>query len=62
MPDGVSDRLYDFPLIDGGFDPDLGITDVVVEKGPRTSFIELQGFRADQTLDVFTANGEPKGS
>ena len=61
LPDGVSDRLYDFPLNNGEFAPDLGVTSVEFEEGPRTGFIGLTGLRANSKIDTFSANGEPIG-
>lgn len=57
IPDGVSNRVNDFPVIDEGIDPDLGVTEVLVEKGPRTNFTEFSGFREGQVLDSYTADG-----
>jgi hypothetical protein len=61
LPDGVSDRLYDFPLNNGEFAPELGVTSVEFEEGPRTSFVGLIGLRANSKIDSFSANGEPIG-
>lgn len=62
LPEGVSDRVYDFPIEDGGWAPELGVTDVAFFPGPRTSFKEFQGFRKDQQIQTFKANGEPAGT
>ena len=59
LPDGVSDRLYDFPILDGEFNPELDVTNVEFEEGPRTSFVSLTGLRANSKIDTFGANGEP---
>jgi len=61
LPDGVSDRLYDFPLNNGEFAPELGVTSIEFEEGPRTSFVGLIGLRANSKIDSFSANGEPIG-
>lgn len=61
LPDGVSDRLYDFPLSNGEFAPDLGVTSVEFDEGPRTSFVGLTGLRANSKIDTFSANGDPIG-
>jgi len=61
LPDGVSDRLYDFPLSNGDFAPELGVTNKELEEGPRTSFVNLIGLRANSKIDSFSANGEPIG-
>jgi hypothetical protein len=61
LPDGVSDRLYDFPLSNGEFAPDIGVTSVEFEEGPRTGFVGLTGLRANSKIDTFSANGDPIG-
>jgi len=59
MPDGVSNRIYDIPIVDGDLDPDLGIIgDIeVINKGPRVGFLSWQGFRVEQTLYSFKPDG-----
>jgi hypothetical protein len=65
MPDGVSNKVYDFPLIDGDWAPELEIIeeDQVerVETGPRppVGFVELNGFSVGQRLITFTPDGQP---
>jgi hypothetical protein len=63
MPDGVSDRLVDFKLIDDAFDPDLNVSSVGLgEKIPQETFVAWQGFRVDQLLNAFDKNGVPVGT
>jgi hypothetical protein len=63
MPDGVSDRLYDFSLDDGEFSKELGFkTASWISKNPLPSFVEQQDLQAGQHFETFTANGEPAGS
>ena len=61
LPDGVSDRLYDFPIVNGEFAPDLGVTSTEFEEGPRTSFVNFTGLRAKSSIDTFSADGKPIG-
>jgi hypothetical protein len=64
MPDGVSNRVYDFPLIDGDWAPELEIAEedqvVRVEAGPRppVGFAELNGLSVGQRLITFNENGQ----
>ena len=63
MPDGASDRLYNFPLVDGGFDPDLGVSEINIgDKVPQQAFVAWQGFRKDQLLLALNENGELIGT
>ncbi len=59
MPDGVSNIVYDFPIINGEFDPDLGIYGEIelLSEGPKTTFVEWQGFQVDQQLTSFLKDG-----
>lgn len=60
LPQGVSDRLYDFPLIDGEFNPELGFKDARwISKNPLPTFVEQQDLQAGQYFETFTSNGEP---
>lgn len=61
LPKGVSNKLYDFPIINNEIDPDLGVTDIKLWPGSRTSFLVLQGFRPGQVLDAFSSKGEREG-
>ncbi len=63
LPQGVSDRLYDFPLIDGEFNPELGFKDARwISKNPLPTFVEQQDLQAGQFFETFTSNGEPGGT
>ena len=65
MPDGVSDRLYDFERIyneetgEDRFDDDLGVTaSYVLQKAATASFVEQQDFHVGQELEAITEDGE----
>ena len=58
MPEGTSDRIIDVPLAENSPD-DVGIIDITYKKGPRTSFVELQGLRSGLTIQTFDKNGTP---
>jgi hypothetical protein len=67
MPDGVSDRLYDFPRIyndeEDRFDDDLGVTEIyMIEKRVKPTFVEQQDFQVGQTLETISEGerGEEK--
>jgi hypothetical protein len=55
LPDGSSNRLYDFPISEGELDPDLGVTDIIIDKGPGLNFVDFSGFREGQIVDSYTA-------
>lgn len=61
LPKGVSNRLYDFPIVNDEIDPDLGITNIKLRAGQRTSFVLFQGFREKQLLDAYSKTGEKIG-
>ena len=62
MPDGVSDRLYDFPLIDGEFDPELGFKNAAwISKNPLPGFVEQHDLQVGQYFETFTADGQLGG-
>lgn len=59
LPLGVSNKLYDFPLADGDFDPDyVDEAPIRIREGPRVGFVELNGFRVDQKILTITKDGE----
>jgi hypothetical protein len=59
MPEGVSDRVYDFRLEDGDFADEYGVREVILHrKHLLDSFVRLQDLRVGQTLETFTADGE----
>ena len=60
LPDGLSDRLVDIPIVDGEIDPALKLEDIVIlKKRPVPSFVEIFDIRAGQLAETFTASGEP---
>jgi len=61
LPDGVSDRLYDFPIENASFVPDLGVLEVQTEEGKKTSFVDLIGLRPNINIDAYTAKGDVVG-
>lgn len=59
MPDGVSDRLYDYPLKDESFVPELGFkTAEWISKATLDGFVNQQDLQAGQFFETFTADGE----
>ena len=64
IPDESSDTLYDFPIINGAFDPDLEVIPVdndgtmiaFYEEGGRVGFVEFRGFRTGQILEAIDKN------
>jgi hypothetical protein len=60
LPDGVSDRLVDIPIVDGDLDPALGIDTLYsLEKRTQPAFVSQIDAHAEQTAETFDANGEP---
>lgn len=60
LPDGVSDRLVDIPIVDGDLDPTLGIDTLYsLEKRTQPAFVSQIDAHAEQTAETFGANGEP---
>lgn len=62
MPDGVSNILHYFPLVDSEegrvFDPELGFISITqVGNGPNVGFAELNGFQEGQMIDTFLEDG-----
>jgi hypothetical protein len=62
MPDGVSNLLHYFPLVDSEegrvFDPELGFISITqVGNGPNVGFAELNGFQEGQMIDTFLEDG-----
>ena len=68
LPDGVSDRLVDFPFVEitdpdtgetgTGFDPELEVGDEIalLSKGPGIGFVALHGLQEGQELDTYKAS------
>ena len=60
LPDGVSDRLVEIPIVDGDFDPELGVEQLYsLSKRANPAFVSQIDARVDQTAETFGANGEP---
>lgn len=62
MPDGVSNLLHYFPLVETEegrvFDPELGFISITqVGNGPNVGFAELNGFQEGQMIDTFLEDG-----
>jgi hypothetical protein len=62
MPDGVSNLLHYFPLVESEegrvFDPELGFISITqVGNGPNVGFAELNGFQEGQKIDTFSEDG-----
>jgi hypothetical protein len=59
LPDGVSDRLVDIPIIDGDLNPDLGIEHLYsLSKRPNPAFVAQIDAQVGQTAETFGPNGE----
>lgn len=59
MPDGVSDRLIDIPIVDGGLDEDLGVDGIdILKKSNIPTFVEQNDLRVGQKAETFTALGD----
>jgi len=59
MPDGVSDRLYDYPLKDEAFVPELGFKVAEwISKATLDGFVNQHDLQAGQFFETFTADGE----
>ena len=58
LPDGISNRLYDFPITAEGIDPSLGVTEILTEQTKIPSFIEQNRLRVGLKIDTFSPDGE----
>jgi len=63
MPDGISNKLYDYPRIfndeEDRFDDDLGVeVSYVLEKAKFPSWVEQQDLQVGQKFDALTADGD----
>jgi hypothetical protein len=63
MPDGITNKLYDYPRIfndeEDRFDDDLGVTiSYVLEKAKFPTWVEQQDLQVGQKFDALTADGE----
>jgi hypothetical protein len=60
LPNGVSDRLVDIPIVDDEFDPALGITDFYsVSKRTKPAFVAQIDAHVGQYVETFTDAGVP---
>jgi hypothetical protein len=60
MPSGVSNILIDFPIEDGKFDDDLGVTSVDNHvKRHLNTFVEQHSLSKGQLVETFLPNGQP---
>ncbi len=58
MPDGVSNRVFDFPLEDGEFAADIGVTSAtILEKHRLEGFAAQQDLRPGLLMDTFDEDG-----
>ncbi len=58
MPDGVSNRVFDFPLDDGEFTEDIGVSSAtILEKHRIEGFAAQQDLRPGLLMDTFDADG-----
>lgn len=64
LPEGVANRLYDFPLIDNDFDPEFEFGDppyALNKKHILEGFVQQQDLQAGQYVETFTADGDRAG-
>ena len=60
LPDGVSDRLVDLPVIDEDIDTSLGIEELYsISKRSNPAFVVQIDARVGQRAETFNSNGEP---
>lgn len=60
LPDGVSDRLVDIPIVDGDLDPELGIEAYYsLTKRTNPAFVAQLNAHAEMTAETFSSSGEP---
>jgi hypothetical protein len=58
MPDGISDRVYSFPLVDDEFDLELGVEELALyQKRRLNTFVEQHNLRVGYNIETFK-NGE----
>jgi hypothetical protein len=63
LPDGLSDRLIDLPILEGAPDPSLKLEEIVVlNKTKVPSFVSLADIRVGQIAETFSASGEQKST
>ena len=60
IPDGVSDRLVDLPIMDDDFDPSLNIEQpFLITKRTNPAFVALIDAHVGQKAETFSETGEP---
>jgi hypothetical protein len=60
LPDSVSDRLVDIAIVDGDFDPALGIeTPYSISKRKNPAFVAQIDAHVGEIAETFGANGDP---
>jgi hypothetical protein len=60
LPDGVSDRLVDIQIIDGDFDPAIGLeAPYLISKRSVTAFVAQIDAHVGDIAETFGANGDP---
>ena len=62
LPDGISNRLYDFPITAEGIDPEIGVTEILTEPTKIASFVEQNRLRVGARIDTFTSEGDSRNS
>ena len=63
LPDGLTNELKDFPQVDGDFDPDLGVKDVILYKKHRyDEFVKQQDFHVGQRVDGIASDGAKRAT
>jgi len=61
MPQEVSDRAEEYPMLEGGteFDPELGISEItVIERQASDYYVDFLGAREGDILEFFTVDGQ----
>lgn len=60
LPDGVSDRVIDIPLVEGDLSEDLGVKSFyLLSKAASPSFVAQIDAQVGQIAETFSATGEP---
>lgn len=62
LPEDAGNRLYNYALIDGEFDPALKVRKYMYEsKAVVDSFVQQHDLHAGQLIETFSEDGEPTG-
>jgi hypothetical protein len=62
LPEDAGNRLYNYALIDGEFDPALKVRRYMYEsKAVVDGFVQQQDLHAGQVIETFSEEGEPTG-